>query len=190
MQPYLLLTLVFGAILSQYSTVAYVSLLRTPMFYTRRLCMAQAPVVGKLKEDMKEAMKSKQKERLKAVKAIQAAIKQHEIDSQKEANEDDIINIMSKLVKKGKESIESYKNAGRDDLVQAEQLEVDTIQSYLPEQLSEDEIDKLIGESIASTGAVDIKGMGKVMKELRPKLAGKADMSKVGDMIKAKLNAN
>ena len=151
--------------------------------------MAQAPIVGKLKEDMKEAMKSKQKERLKAVKAIQAAIKQLEIDAQKEATEDEIIGIMSKLVKKGKESIESYKNAGRDDLMEAEQLEVDTIQSYLPEQLSEDEINKLIVESIASTGAVDIKGMGKVMGELRPKLAGKADMSRVGDMIKAKLNA-
>ena len=127
MQPTLILFVLYVVLCP--TVIAYISPWRVPtrsllLFPSSSTTLNAAPIIGQLKEDMKDAMKAKQKERLKAVKAIQAAIKQVEIDSQKEATEDDIIGIMSKLVKKGKESIESYKNAGRDDLVEAEQQEV------------------------------------------------------------------
>ena len=141
-----------------------------------------------LKADMKEAMKAKEKSRLAAIKAINSAIKQKEVDDRVEVTDDDVIGILSKLVKKGKESIQSYTDAGREDLAESEKAEVDTISSYLPAQLSDMEVSKLIDEAISAAGATDIKGMGKVMGVLRPQLVGKADIGVVSDLIKKRLN--
>ena len=144
-------------------------------------------IKDKLAADMKEAMKTRQKEKLTAIRAILSAIKQKEVDERVDVDDEAAIGIMSKLVKKGKESIKSYTDAGRLDLVDSEQAECDFIASYMPTPLSEDEVNRMIDDAIATLGAKDIKGMGKVMAELKPKLLGKADISKVGDIIKKKL---
>ena len=97
------------------------------------------------------------------------------------------VEIMAKLVKQRKESIKSYQDAGRQDLVDNEQKELDVIITYMPQQLSSQDVDKMIDDAIAEVGATTVKDMGKVMAILRPKLAGKADVSEAGDMIKKKL---
>jgi uncharacterized protein len=109
-------------------------------------------IKGKLANDMKEYMKTKQKEKLTAVRAIQAAIKQKEVDERVEVDDDMAVQIMAKLVKRAKESIKSYGDAGRQDLVDAEMLECSIIEGYMPTQLSEQDITKLIDETIASLG--------------------------------------
>ena len=142
----------------------------------------------RLSTDMKEAMKSKQKERLAAIRAIQTAIKQKEVDDRVIVDEDAAILIMSKLVKQRKESIKSYLDGGRSDLADAETVECNFIQSYMPTQLSQEEIAAVITESIRTINATTIKDMGKVMADIRPKLSGKADLSQVGEIIKKLLS--
>jgi uncharacterized protein YqeY len=110
------------------------------------------------------------------------------VDERVEVNDEIIIQIMAKLVKRGKESMKSYGDAGRQDLIDAEAMECGIIESYMPAQLSEDEVSKMIDSTIAALGAKTVKDMGKVMGDLRPKLTGKADMSKVGEIIKKKLS--
>eukprot|EP01036_Dinobryon_divergens_P025680 gene25680-34253_t len=142
----------------------------------------------RLANDMKEAMRSKQKERLAAIRAIQTAIKQKEVDERVIVDEDAAILIMSKLVKQRKESIKSYLDGGRSDLADAETVECNVIQSYMPTQLSQEEIAAVITESIRIINATTIKDMGKVMADIRPKLSGKADLSQVGEIIKKLLS--
>ena len=141
-----------------------------------------------LSADMKEAMKAKEKLRLGAIRAIQTAIKQKEVDDRVEVTDDMAIEVMAKLVKSRRESVKSYEDAGRQELADSEKAEIDVIQSYMPEQMSEEEVAKAIEGVIAEVGATTVKDMGKVMGKLRPMLAGRADMSTVGDKIKAKLN--
>eukprot|EP01032_Pedospumella_encystans_P014193 gene14193-16318_t len=142
---------------------------------------------AQLMNDMKEAMKAKEKVRLTSVKAIQAAIKQKEIDEQKEITEEGVVAVMNKLVKQRKESVLSYTNGNRLDLAVAEQAECDVIYSYLPKQLTTEEVGKMITEAIAKVAATNIKDMGKVMAELKPQLMGKADMTSVGNLIRQQL---
>ena len=142
----------------------------------------------RLSADMKEAMKAKNKVQLGAIRAIQTAIKQKEVDDRVELDDTMIINILSKLVKQRRESIKSYLEANRQDLVEIEQAELDTIEKYLPKQLTEEEVEVLIDKCIVAASASTIKDMGKVMNLLRPLLTGKADMSNVGEKIKAKLS--
>lgn len=142
----------------------------------------------RLANDMKEAMRSKQKERLAAIRAIQTAIKQKEVDERVIVDEDAAILIMSKLVKQRKESIKSYLDGGRSDLADAETVECNVIQSYMPTQLSQEEVAAVITESIRMINATTIKDMGKVMADIRPKLSGKADLSQVGEIIKKLLS--
>ena len=141
----------------------------------------------KLNSDMKEAMKAKDKERLAGIRAISTAIKQKEVDERVVVDDEMAVAIMAKLVKQRKESIKSYQDAGRQDLVDNEQKELDVIITYMPQQLSTEEVDKMIDAAIVEVGATTVKDMGKVMGILRPKLAGKADVSAVGDIIKKKL---
>jgi len=141
----------------------------------------------KLNNDMKEAMKAKDKERLAGIRAITTSIKQKEVDERIVVDDKMAVEIMAKLVKQRKESIKSYQDAGRQDLVDNEQKELDVIITYMPQQLSSQEVDKMIDDAIAEVGGTTVKDMGKVMAILRPKLAGKADVSEAGDMIKKKL---
>ena len=149
-----------------------------------------APVTSiktRLAADMKEAMKSKQKERLAAVRSIQAAIKQREVDDRVALTDDDIVALMTKLVKMRKESIKSYSDAGRQDLVASEEAELSFFADYLPKPMTEEEVKKVIEDVVTKLGATSIKDMGKVMAELRPIVAGKADAAEVGTLVKQRL---
>ncbi len=137
--------------------------------------------------DMKTAMKAGEKERLATIRLIMAAIKQLEVDGQKDLDEAEVLAVLDKMAKQRRESITQFQNAERDDLVAAEQAELDIILTYLPEPLSEDEVNDLIKVAISSSGAESMKDMGKVMGQLKPQLQGRADMSKVSGQIKALL---
>ncbi len=132
-------------------------------------------------------MRSKDKERLATLRLLTAAIKQKEVDERIDLNDDQIIAVLEKMLKQRKDSIEQYEKAGRDELAEAERKEVTILKEYMPEQLSDAEVDTLIEEAISATGASTMKDMGKVMGMLKPKLAGKADMGAVSGKIKAKL---
>ena len=142
---------------------------------------------AQLMTDMKDAMKAKDKVKLSGVRAIQAAIKQKEVDERIIVDDAEAIVIMSKLIKQIKESIKSYGDAGRQDLVDKEQAELDVVSTYMPVQLSAEEVEKMIDECIVKMGATSIKDMGKVMAELKPVLMGKTDTASVGALIKKKL---
>jgi uncharacterized protein YqeY len=138
---------------------------------------------------MKSSMKSGDKHRLGVVRLILAAIKQIEVDERIELDDTRILAVLDKMAKQRRESIAQYSKAGRDDLVAVEQAEIDIIQEYLPAALSDTEINDLVEQSIASTGAASIKDMGKLMGVLRPQLQGRADMGKVSQLIKSRLSA-
>ena len=142
-----------------------------------------------LTTDMKSSMKSGDKKRLGVIRLMLAAIKQIEVDERIELDDTRILAVLDKMAKQRRESISHYKDAGRDDLVAVEQAEIDIIQEYLPEALSEAEINDLVEQSIAATGAATIKDMGKLMGVLKPQLQGRADMGKVSQLIKSRLSA-
>ncbi len=142
---------------------------------------------AKITEDMKSAMKAGEKDRLKVVRLILADINRVEVDSRQELDDAGVIAVMEKAVKQRRDSIEQFNKGGRADLSAIEQDELDVIQTYLPEQLSEDELTGLVDEIIASTGAESIRDMGKVMGAIKSRAAGKADMGAVGAMVKARL---
>lgn len=144
-------------------------------------------LTARINDDVKAAMKAKDKARLGVLRLITAAIKQREVDEQITLNDEQVLAVLEKMVKQRKDSIAQYEKAGRDELAQQEAFEIGIIQAYLPEQLSEAEIDALIAEAISSSGAESMKDMGKVMGMLKPKLAGRADMGAVSGKIKAKL---
>jgi uncharacterized protein YqeY len=141
-----------------------------------------------LTSDMKSSMKSGDKQRLGVVRLMLAAIKQIEVDERIELDDTRILTVLDKMAKQRRESIFHYSAAGRDDLVAVEQAEIDLIQEYLPEALSESEINDLVEQAIATTGAATIKDMGKLMGVLKPQLQGRADMGKVSQLIKSRLS--
>ncbi len=138
-------------------------------------------------EDMKTAMRAKDAARLSTIRMLLAAIKQREVDDRVELTDADVLAIIDKMMKQRRESITQFEAGKRDDLVAAERAEIDVLAAYMPAQLAEAEIDALIADAIASTGAAGIAGMGKVMAVLKPKLAGRADMGAVSARLKAKL---
>ena len=138
-------------------------------------------------QEVKDAMRAKDKPRLATLRLITAAIKQQEVDERIELDDTQVLALLDKMCKQRRESISQFEKAGRDDLIAQEVSELDIIQTYLPEQLSDDEIAALIDAAMTATGAASIKDMGKVMGQLKPKLQGRADMSAVSAMIKAKL---
>lgn len=146
-----------------------------------------SPLKSTITDAMKTAMKGGDKARLATIRLIMAAIKQVEVDERKDLTDADLLAILDKMAKQRRESISQYKEAGRDDLVAQEESELLVIQDFLPQPLTEDEIAELIKEAVASTGAQDMKDMGKVMGVLKPKLQGRADMGKVSGQIKALL---
>jgi len=142
---------------------------------------------AQLTEDMKSAMKAGDKDRLKVVRLMLADIKRVEVDSRQEVDEAGVLRILEKAVKQRRDSIEQFDKGGREDLSAIEKTELDIIQTYLPEQLGEDELTALVDEIIAATGAESIRDMGKVMGAIKAKAAGRADMGAVGAMVKARL---
>jgi hypothetical protein len=141
----------------------------------------------RITEDMKTAMRSGQKDRLAVIRLLQAAIKQREVDERITLDDGQVTAVLEKMIKQRKESVVAFEKGARADLVAKENAEIAILQPYLPAQLSEAELDALIAEAIASTGAASIKDMGKVMGVVKGKAAGKADMGAVGARIKAKL---
>ena len=141
----------------------------------------------RITEDMKTAMRSGEKDRLAVIRLLQAAIKQREVDERIVLDDAQVTSVLEKMIKQRKESVVAFEKGGRADLVSKENAEIAVLQPYLPAQLSDAELDALIAEAIASTGAASIKDMGKVMGVVKSKAAGKADMGAVGARIKAKL---
>jgi uncharacterized protein len=139
-------------------------------------------------EDMKTAMRAKDTPRLSAIRLLLAAIKQREVDERRELADADVLAVIDKMVKQRRDSIAQFTAGNRMDLVATEQGELDVLQAYQPQQLREAEIDAAVAAAIASTGAAGPAGMGKVMAELKGKLAGRADMSAVSARVKARLS--
>ena len=142
-----------------------------------------------ISNDVKDAMRSKDKDRLAALRLILAAFKQKEVDERIELSDEKSISILNKMAKQHRDSIEQFGQANRDDLIKKEQLELDIIESYLPEKLSEEEVNLLIDEAISETGANSVKDMGKVIGLLKGKLQGQADMGEVSRLIRGKLGS-
>jgi hypothetical protein len=138
-------------------------------------------------QDVKDAMRAREKARLATIRLITAAIKQREVDERIELDDAQVLAVLDKMVKQRRESISQFEKAGRDDLIAQESSELEIIQTYLPKQLTEAEITALIDTAMAATGAASIKDMGKVMGQLKPKLQGRADMGAVSALIKARL---
>ena len=136
---------------------------------------------------MKTAMKAGDKRRLGVIRLILAAIKQREVDERIELDDTQTLAVLDKMVKQRRESLAQYTDAGRTELAEQEAFEIEAIQTYLPQPLSAEEIEALIGEAVASTGAASIRDMGKVMGVLKPRLQGRADMSQVSATIKQRL---
>jgi len=141
----------------------------------------------RITEDMKTAMRSGEKDRLAVIRLLQAAIKQREVDERITLDDAQVTSVLEKMIKQRKESIVAFEKGARADLVAKETAEIVVLQPYLPAQLGDAELDALIAEAIAATGAASIKDMGKVMGLVKAKAAGKADMGAVGARIKAKL---
>jgi hypothetical protein len=139
-------------------------------------------------DDMKLAMREKDKQKVSALRLLTAAIKQVEVDERKELTDsDDIISIVTKMIKQRKDSVQQYQKAERQDLADQELFEIGILENYLPKQLSESELDEIISKTVSAVGAANMADMGKVMGQLKPQLAGKADMSIVSQKIKALL---
>jgi len=141
----------------------------------------------RITQDVKDAMRARDKPRLATLRLITAAIKQREVDERIELDDTQVTLVLDKMVKQRRESIVQFEKAKRDDLIVIENNELEIIIPYLPEQLGEDEINALIDAALEQTGASSIKDMGKVMGQLKPQLQGKADMGAVSALIKARL---
>jgi len=142
----------------------------------------------RLKEAMKDAMRAKQKERLTTIRLALSAIKQVEVDTRETLDDTAILAILDKLVKQRRDSIKQYEDAGRQELADIEKAEIDVLQEFLPQPLTDEEINALIEDAVAKTGAESMKDMGKVMGMLKPQLQGRADMGAVSGKIKARLS--
>ena len=138
--------------------------------------------------DLKDAMRARDKKKLDALRLISAAIKQIEVDERIEVDNARMLVILDKMAKQRNESISQFSAAGRDELVAQEEFELELINQYLPEPFTDDEVKRLVEEAMVTVGAEKMSDMSKVMAELKPKLQGRADMSKVSAMIKARLN--
>lgn len=151
--------------------------------------MTETTLKQRLTDEMKSAMRKKAKQRLGTIRLIQAEIKRMEVDERIELDDTRVLAILDKMRKQRRDSIEQFLKGDRKDLADIEEAEVVVIEEFLPQALSQDEIDQLIKEAIASTGAESMRDMGKVMGVLKPQLQGKADMGAVSQQIKAALNS-
>lgn len=150
--------------------------------------MPDSTLKTRIKDDMKAAMRAKEKERLSTIRMILSEIKRIEVDERIELDETRCLALLDKMCKQRRDSVKQYQDADRQELADIELAEIEVIQAYLPQQLTPEEIDALIVAAIAETGAESMKDMGKVMGMLKPKLQGRADVGAVSGLIKAKLN--
>ena len=142
---------------------------------------------NQIQEDMKTAMKAGDKDRLKVVRLILAAIKQVEVDTRVEMDDPAVLAVLNKMVKQRRESVSLFRDGNRNDLVEIELAEIAVLDTYLPEPLTDTELDLLVDNAIADTGAESIRDMGKVMGQVKAKADGRADMAAVGTKVKARL---
>ncbi len=144
---------------------------------------------AQINEDMKAAMRAKQAQRLSAIRLLLAAIKQREVDERTELDDQQIIGVIEKMIKQRRESIAQYEKASRTDLVEVENFELGVLQAYMPQQLSEAEIEVAVAAAVSESGAQSVRDMGKVMAILKSKLAGRADMGAVSALVKGRLGS-
>lgn len=144
---------------------------------------------AQISEDMKSAMKAGDKDRLKVLRLMLAAIQQIEIDKRVELDDSGVLGVLDKMVKQRRDSISQFKNGGREDLADIELAEITVLKTYLPEQLGEAEVDKIIDQAIKDSGAESIRDMGKVMGQVKAKAAGRADMGAISAKVKERLGA-
>jgi uncharacterized protein len=141
-----------------------------------------------ISEDMKTAMRARETARLGAIRLLLAAMKQREVDERIELTDSDVLAIIDKMMKQRRDSVSQYEAAARHDLADAEKFEMSVLQGYMPQQLSEAEIDSAITAAIAASGAASAQDMGKVMAILKPQLAGRADIGRVSGLVKTRLS--
>ncbi|KAB2899035.1 MAG: GatB/YqeY domain-containing protein [Xanthomonadales bacterium] len=141
----------------------------------------------RLSDDMKAAMKGGDKQRLAAIRLINAAVKQREVDERIVLDDGQVLAVLEKMMKQRKDSLAQYESAGREDLAAIERFEMGVIEGYLPAQLGEAEIEAIVTQAIAAAGASSAKDMGKVVALVKPQVAGRADMGKVSALVKARL---
>ena len=144
---------------------------------------------GQIQDDVKTAMKAGEKDRLKVVRLILAAIKQVEVDSRTELDDAGVLTVLTKMVKQRRDSVDQFEKGNREDLAAIERAEIVVLKNYLPEQLSAQDLAALVDEVIAATGAESIRDMGKVMGQIKARAAGRADMGAVSATVKERLNA-
>ena len=150
--------------------------------------MTSPTLKDRITEDMKSAMRAKDAPRLSAIRLLQAAIKQKEVDERITVDDAAVMGIVERLIKQRKDSIEQFAKAGRNDLVEKERAELDLLSGYLPQQMSDAELEAAVTAAIAESGAVGPQGMGKVMAVLKPRIAGRADMGKASAIVKQRLS--
>ncbi|RCS58446.1 GatB/YqeY domain-containing protein [Parvibium lacunae] len=141
----------------------------------------------RINDDMKQAMRAKETQKLGAIRLLQSALKQIEVDKRIDLTDADVVAVVEKEIKKRRDSLTQYQQANRPELAAIEQFEIDVLSAYLPQQLSADEIAQEVSAAVAATGAAGPQDMGKLMAVLKPKLAGKADMALVSKLVKEKL---
>jgi uncharacterized protein len=142
---------------------------------------------SRITDDMKSAMRAKDAARLSAIRMLLAAIKQREVDERRELSDADVVAVVDKMIKQRRDSVAQFEAGHRPDLAAAERAEIEVLSAYMPQAMTEDEIDAAIAQAIAATGAAGPAGMGKVMAQLKPQLAGRADLAAVSAKVKAKL---
>jgi len=143
----------------------------------------------RIQDEMKAAMKAREKRRLGIIRLILAAVKQREVDERIELDDTQVLAVLDKMVKQRRDSIEQYEKAGRTDLAEQEAFEIGVLKEYLPEAMSEEEISTLIKDAIANTGAESLKDMGKVMGAIKPKAQGRADMGAISAVVRQQLGS-
>lgn len=142
----------------------------------------------RLVEEMKQAMKSNEKLKLSAIRMIRSALKNKEIELRKKLEDEEIVKVIQAMVRKGEESVEQFQTGGRMDLVEKEKSEIEVMKSFLPQPISQEEILKIIDQSIQETQASSLKDLGKVMKSVMPKIGGKADGKLINQLVKERLS--
>lgn len=150
--------------------------------------MTASPLRARIDEDVKTAMRARERERLRVLRTLTAALKQREIDERIELTDTDVLAVLDKMVKQRREALEQYQGAGREDLAAQEQAEIEILGSYLPEPLGEAELDALIATAIDESGASSARDMGRVIGLLKPAVQGRADMAAVSRAVKARLS--
>jgi len=145
-------------------------------------------LLAQIKDSMKQAMRAKEKERLTAIRMLLAQIKQVEVDQRIEVGDTEILAILDKMIKQRRDSIVQFESAGRTELAETEQSEIEALQEFMPQALSDQEITQMIDAALAESGAESMRDMGKVMAILKPQMQGRADMGAVSGLVKAKLS--